>query len=145
MRSYIHDVITARNQGINLCLDHILSMALGTLRTLQVVLKRSNSWFTFTLLSCSGVGTAVSCSLLPALASNHLTASMALTTTIDTCDSDRATPWNATHPRPTLTPDSRVWGTLTSAPGSGKDTPHGSLVCALGSDTLRLPETVPLP
>ena len=59
-------------------------MALCALRTLQVVLKRSKLLFSFTLLSCSGVGTAVSCSLVPALASKHHTASMALTTTIGT-------------------------------------------------------------
>ena len=58
---------------------------------------------------------------------------------------DRATPWSTTPPRPILILDSRVWGTTTSAPGSGKDTPHGSLECSFGSETLRLPATVPLP
>ena len=75
----------------------------------QVVLKRSRFRLIFKLLSCSGVGTAVSCSLVPALASNHLTASMALPPLLALVDFDRATPWSTTPPRPTLTPDSRVF------------------------------------
>ena len=117
-------------------------MALGILRTLQ---KRSKLRFIFTLLSCSGVGTAVSCSLVSALASNNLTASMRSPPQSTLVDSDRAIPWSTTPPGPTLVLDSRIWGTTTSAPGSGKDTPHGSLVCSFGSDTLRIPATVPLP
>ena len=61
----------------------LLSMALGILRTLQVVLSRSKMLLNFTLLSCLGVIIVNSCSLVPALASNHLNAIMALTTKID--------------------------------------------------------------
>ena len=43
----------------NLRLAHILSMALGILRTLQVVLNRSSFLLRLTLLSCSGIGTAI--------------------------------------------------------------------------------------
>ena len=78
-----HAVITARNQGANLCLAHIFSIALGIFRTLQVVLKRSRLLLNFTLLNCLGVGMVTSCLLVPELASNHLTAVIALTTTFD--------------------------------------------------------------
>ena len=77
--SYIHVVITARNQGIHLCLAHTLSIALGILNILQVVLNKSKFQLRLTLLSCSGVDIAISCSFVPALASSHLIAIIALT------------------------------------------------------------------
>ena len=100
----------------------MLSISFGTLKIFRLVLNRSSLLLMLTRLNCSGFATAISCSVVPALASSHLTAIV----TFWVCSG------NTTENNSSASQTSTRCALLehqTSAPGSETGTPHELTGC----------------